>query len=59
MKLGALLENVEIQCSITVCYYDDDKEERVIVHPDAYMENTVRYMYVEDGEIFIEVENEY
>lgn len=56
MKLYELLENVEIQCSMTVCRYDYEKNERVELHADEAMGKDVRFLYVDNGdELFIEV----
>ena len=56
MKLEELFTNVEIQSEITVCYYDDKREKRVNVQADQYLDHEIKYLYVEDGELFIEVE---
>lgn len=58
MRLNDFLNNVEIQVSYRVCYYDYDSNERVFVDSLHYGERTIRYIYVENDEIFIELDDE-
>ena len=50
-----ILENCEVQCSVHFCWYDFDAYERIEI-PEAEARGAeVRYLYVEDGELWIEV----
>lgn len=55
MTLGEFLEKVEVQSCITYCYFDEEKGERVNVHPDKVLNNCILFMYVESDELIIEV----
>ena len=57
MKLYEILENIDIQCDYKICFYDYETEEKTIVKDeDSVYEQRVLYMYIENKEIFIEVE---
>lgn len=54
-----LLNEVEIQNQVNVVCYDESKNERIQLDPenDEVRDSVVRYLYCEDNEIFIEVED--
>lgn len=58
MKVYELNQQIEIQCTIQYCYYDYEKEQRIIISRKAAEDKEIEYMYVERGELFIEVEYE-
>ena len=58
MKLYQLLMNTEIQSDYKVVMYDYIREERIQVDVGDYAERDVRYLYVEDGILYIEIEFE-
>ena len=58
MKLIQLILNVEIQSEYKIVYYDYDEERRIKTTLDGNEDKDVRYMYVEDGTLYIEIENE-
>ena len=58
MTLHSLLLNVELQSEYKVVYYDYEQEERIEVHENHYYEKEIKYLYVENGVLYIEVENE-
>lgn len=47
---------IEIQCQIVFCYYDYEKEKRVILTQAEAEDREIKYIYTEDGAIYIEVE---
>ena len=57
MKLYELL-HTEIQSEYKVVYYDYIKEERIQVSTDDYTDRDIMYLYVEDGILYIEIDNE-
>lgn len=58
MKLYQLFMNTEIQSDYKVVMYDYVREERIQVDVEDYAERDVRYLYVEDGILYIEIEFE-
>ena len=56
MKLYKLLESVEIQSDVHFVYYDYDKCERYEISKEDVSGKEIRYLYVDDGELYIEVE---
>ena len=58
MKLYQLLLHIEIQSEYKVVYYDYIKEERIQVSADEYTDRDIMYLYVEDGVLYIEIDNE-
>lgn len=54
-----LLNEVEIQVQVHVVRYDEQKYERIELDPedDEVRDSVVHYLYCEDNEIFIEVED--
>ena len=58
MKLYQLLLHTEIQSDYKVVIYDYVREERIQVDVEDYAERDVRYLYVEDGILYIEIEFE-
>lgn len=58
MKLLQLILNVEIQSEFEIVYYDYDEERRIKTTIYGNEDKDVRYMYVEDEILYIEIENE-
>lgn len=61
MKITAkeLLRSCEVQGEVVLCYYDEDKMERVPFLVNSYLANNeVRYLYVDDDKLYIEVEKD-
>ena len=58
MTLHSLLLNIELQSEYKVVYYDYEKEERIEVLAEDYGDNEIKYLYVDDGIIYIEIDNE-
>ena len=58
MKLIQLILNVEIQSEYKIVYYDYNEERRIKTTLDESGDKDIRYMYVEDGILYIEIENE-
>lgn len=58
MKLYQLFLNTEIQSEYKVVYYDHENEERVEVDPEGYTDKDIAYLYVEDGILYIEIDND-
>ena len=50
--------NVDIQSTIRYCYYDYDKEERIIITKEKAWEREIKYLYCEDDVLYIEVDME-
>ena len=58
MTLHSLLLNIEIQSEYKVVYYDYEQEERIEVHGEYYSDKEIKYLYVEEGILYIEIDNE-
>lgn len=58
MKVYELIDNVEIQSEIRYCWYDYDNDVRIIVSEEWAMYHEIKYMYVDDGLLYVEVEND-
>ena len=59
MTVNTLLTNViEIQCEVIYCYYNYLKDERVIITEEEAADMDIRYIYIENEKLFIEVDNE-
>ncbi len=58
MKLYQLFLNIEIQSEYKVVYYDYKNEERIEVEVEENTDKDVAYLYVEDGILYIEIDNE-
>lgn len=56
MKVYELTEQVEVQSEIKFCYYDYEKEERIELTKEKADFCDVRYMYVDDGILYVEVD---
>ena len=60
MKLYDLLINVKIESNYKVVYYDYEAERLAEIDPEeyeAYEDQFVFYMYVEDGILYIQIHN--
>lgn len=58
MKLYELFLHTEIQSDYKVVYYDYIKEKRIEVCEEDYTDRDITYLYVEDGILYIEIDNE-
>ena len=61
MELYRLFLYVEIQSEYKVVYYDYEKEKRVVLDEEGishYTDKEIKWMYVEDGILFIEIDIE-
>ena len=59
MKVYELLDNVEFQNTIHFCYYDyEDKEDLIMITEKEAENKTIRYIYTQNDEIYIEVDME-
>ena len=47
---------VDVQCDLILCYYDYELEERVFLTEAEASERKIKYLYVEDDCLVIEVE---
>ena len=47
-----------MQGDFIYCYYNYDKNERIIISPLAAAEKRIKYIYCEKNTIYIEVESE-
>ena len=56
MKLDQLILDTEIQSEYKIVYYDYEEEERITISPDGYGNKDVRYLYVDDGILYIEID---
>lgn len=54
-----LLNEVDIQCQAHVVHYDEQKNERIELDPenDEVRDSIIRYLYCENNEIYIEMED--
>ena len=58
MKLYELFLHTEIQSDYKVVYYDYIKEKRIEVNAEDYTNRDISYLYVDDGILYIEIDNE-
>ena len=58
MKVYELIHQIEIQSETKYVYYDYEKCERIDITQADAQDKDIRYMYVDDGILYIEVENE-
>ena len=49
---------IEIQCQVVLCYYDYNKDKRVLITREEAQDHEIKYMYVEDDTLYIELEVE-
>ena len=56
MKVYELLSEVDMQSEVRYAYYDERKECRIELTRNEANGEEVRYMYVDDGMLYIEVE---
>lgn len=50
-----ILDNAEVQCAVHYCWYDEDAFERIEISEAKARGMEVKYLYVEDDELWIEV----
>lgn len=48
-------DNIEIQGSVNYCYYDYEAEHRVFITRKEAADREIKYLYCEDGQLYIEV----
>lgn len=58
MKLYDLIHQVEIQSETKYVYYDYDKCERFEITQEEALDKDIKYIYVDDGILYIEIDNE-
>ncbi len=58
MKLYEIFLHTEIQSDYKVVYYDYIKEQRIEVSEEDYTDKYIRYLYVDDGILYIEIDND-
>ncbi|MBQ9801920.1 MAG: hypothetical protein IJW51_02475 [Clostridia bacterium] len=49
---------IEIQCQTILCYYDYHNDTRVPITREEAAGHEIKYMYVEDDTLYIELEVE-
>lgn len=49
---------IEIQCQVMLCYYDYNKDKRVLITREEAQNHEIKYMYVENDALYIELEVE-
>ena len=58
MKLYEIFLNIEVQSECKIVYYDYKKEERIEVDTENYTDREIKYLYVDDGILYIEIDND-
>ena len=59
MTVTQLLTNIiEIQCEVIYCYYNYLKDERFIITKEMAANMDIRYIYIENEKLYIEVNND-
>lgn len=58
ITVSDLTNNVDVQVQVHYCYYDYDYDVRVETCYDSVGGKEIKYMYCENDEIWIEVEND-
>ena len=53
-----ILDNSEVQCGVHFCWYDYDAFERIEIAEAEARGLEVKYLYIEEGELWIEVSRE-
>lgn len=56
LRVYDILDNVDIQSEVRFVWYDYDADVRVDLSEAEARGREVKYMYVEDGVLFVEVE---
>lgn len=49
---------IEIQCQVALCYYDYNKDRRVPITREEAQNHEIKYIYVENDTLYIELEVE-
>lgn len=49
---------IEIQGPVVYCYYDHEHECRVEIAKEEAVDLEIKYLYCEDGKLYVEVEKE-
>lgn len=55
LRVYDILDNSEVQCGVHFCWYDYDAFERIEISEAEARGLEVKYLYIEDGELWIEV----
>lgn len=58
LKVYDILDNCEVQSEVRFVWYDYDADVRVDLSEAEARGREVKYMYVEDGVLFVEVEGD-
>ncbi len=58
MTVNKMINNIEVQGECHYCYYDYNKECRVEITRKKALKYEIKYLYCEDGELYIEVDKE-
>ena len=55
LKVYDILDNCEVQSEVRFVWYDYDAEERVTISEEEARGREVKYLYVDDGILSVEV----
>jgi hypothetical protein len=55
LKVYDILDNCEVQSEVRFVWYDYDAEERVTISEEEARGREVKYLYVDDGILYVEV----
>ena len=58
MKLYEIFLHIEVQSESKIVYYDYKREKRIEVNVENYTDREIKYLYVEDGILYIEIDND-
>ena len=58
LRVYDILDNSEVQCAVHYCWYDYDAFERIEISEAEARGLEVKFLYIEDGELWIEVDRE-
>lgn len=58
LKVYEIMENVDVQSEVKFVRYDYAADERVVLSEAEARGCEIRYMYVENGVLFLEVEGD-
>ena len=52
------MKETDVQTEIRFCFYDYENEERIELDPSILHDEEVKYIYVENGILYVEVDEE-
>ena len=55
IRVYDILDNCEVQSEVRFVWYDYDAEERVTISEEEARGREVKYLYVDDGILYVEV----